>query len=503
MPSIVTQTFKNRQVDAFLSLLAESKAYIFVGNSYPWEDEEDPPIPIDNDGSYFNVWDRIYGMKLVPGGSYGKVIRRRDWKSGEVYSMYSTNMGPISSTPFYVMHEYRVYKCIWNNYGAASIDPPTTTESMIYSAIDGYIWSYMYTIDTASAQKFLTPEYMPVLVDTTVQEDASLSMGIVTGVMVTSPGAGFTSVNAIGGTTDAILYPTIDPVTLEILSVEVIDGGDGYVAPVTFTTTRGSGAAFTATVSGGRITEVAVTNGGSGYQPATINIVSGSGTGFAAKAITQNGQLIRVDIDDAGEGYTFLRLEVTGHADDQDPATVEPILAPILGHGYNAEEELGASNIMFTTLFAPVEVEGYIPPNNRYRNIGLILDPAVYGDPATPFEQNIGTNLIKLRQTAGTSLSFIRNELITDTVTGAQGKLVHWDEDAGEMWLVRTQQENFIPFVVGNDVEGADSGKIITVAEITNPDLAKYTGQIHYIENREPVQRTTSQFEEIKIVIEF
>lgn len=509
MPAIVTQTFKNRQVDAFLNFLSDKNAYIFVGNPYQWEDETSPPIPVDNDGSFFNVWDKVYGLKLVPQGSYGKVIRRRDWRPGDVYDIYSTNMGPIEETSFYVMHEYNVYKCIWNNDGSPSTDPPTGTDNL-FETNDGYVWAFMYTIDTSNAQKYLTPEYMPVIIDSAVQQNAEMSTGIVTGVRVIDPGTGFTSIDATspGMSRAAELYPTMNA-SGGIESVEVIDGGSGYSTPVSVVVTgNGVGASLVATVSGdGRISSITVGNSGTGYIQPAIDITAGSGTGFHAIPVIQNGQLTRVHIKegDEGDGYTFLSLAVVGGAD----AAVEPILAPILGHGYNAEEELGASNIMFTALFSPSEVAGYIPPNNQYRDLGLILDPEV--NPATMaepmegviFENPVGTNLVKLKQHLTSEGTFLRNELIRDTVTNALGKIVHWDEAAGEVWLIRTQQENFIPFTVGHIVEGTDLGKQFQVAEIIEPGVAKYTGQIHYIEQREPVQRTASQFEEIKIVIEF
>ena len=36
-----------------------------------------------------------------------------------------------------------------------------------------------------------------------------------------------------------------------------------------------------------------------------------------------------------------------------------------------------------------------------------------------------------------------------------------------------------------------------------NPDVKKYSGEIIYIDNRAPISRTSSQKEEVKIVIEF
>ena len=41
------------------------------------------------------------------------------------------------------------------------------------------------------------------------------------------------------------------------------------------------------------------------------------------------------------------------------------------------------------------------------------------------------------------------------------------------------------------------------VSGIANPEIKKYSGEVIYIDNRAPVTRTSSQKEEVKIVIEF
>ena len=41
------------------------------------------------------------------------------------------------------------------------------------------------------------------------------------------------------------------------------------------------------------------------------------------------------------------------------------------------------------------------------------------------------------------------------------------------------------------------------VSGVASPDVKKYSGDIIYIDNRAPVTRTSSQKEEVKIVIEF
>ena len=52
------------------------------------------------------------------------------------------------------------------------------------------------------------------------------------------------------------------------------------------------------------------------------------------------------------------------------------------------------------------------------------------------------------------------------------------------------------------------SGKVIQYGQqftngIAPPDIQKYSGEIIYVDNRAPITRSTSQKEELKIVVEF
>lgn len=70
----------------------------------------------------------------------------------------------------------------------------------------------------------------------------------------------------------------------KILSVAVIDGGSGYVAPqVAINDPTGTGATAAAAVTGGVITEIIVTNAGQGYTDPTVTIVDSAGSDAVAQ----------------------------------------------------------------------------------------------------------------------------------------------------------------------------------------------------------------------------
>jgi uncharacterized repeat protein (TIGR01451 family) len=110
-----------------------------------------------------------------------------------------------------------------------------------------------------------------------------------------NPGDPFTyTITALNaGTADATNVTVADPLpsglTLlsaakSVISASIVAGGTGYTSAPTVifnnSGTNGTGAAATATVSGGAITAITITNGGSGYTTApTISFTGGGGTG--------------------------------------------------------------------------------------------------------------------------------------------------------------------------------------------------------------------------------
>ncbi len=80
-----------------------------------------------------------------------------------------------------------------------------------------------------------------------------------------------------------------------VASVTITDGGDGYLAPptVTFTGGGGTGAAATAVITDGVVTDVLITSGGQDYTSApTVTFTLGDGEGATGTAVrnTQDNQ---------------------------------------------------------------------------------------------------------------------------------------------------------------------------------------------------------------------
>ncbi|PLS01598.1 hypothetical protein [Neobacillus cucumis] len=145
--------------------------------------------------------------------------------------------------------------------------------------------------------------------------DPATGTGPITEMSIIDGGSGYTSaptVNITGG------YGTGATANAEITNgmvtkINVSNGGNGYsVGPiVTFEGGGGTGATATATVIKNPVTEISsisqitVTNGGTGYtSPPNVTITGGNGSGAAATAEIANGIVTNVTITDGGSGYS-------------------------------------------------------------------------------------------------------------------------------------------------------------------------------------------------------
>ena len=337
----------------------------------------------------------------------------------------------------------------------------------------------MYTITASDQNKFLTADFMPVSTDSTVS--AAATDGAIESLVVTA-GSGYTN-----GTYYAAVY------------------GDGTSAGTS------SGAVIRITVSGGTIqsfgltagTDTTINSAGSGYTYGTVNL---------------------------GSSYTFsdTDLSTASSMGSGSGGEVAVVISPKNGHGYDAPAELGGHYVMMRTTLTGAEADDVLAGND-FRNIALVIDPTTYGTTTaattTTYRQ---TYALKLTSTSGT---FSADEKITQTTTGAIGKVVEWDSTLSILYY---QQERYgdygtnsttgayVAFSGANVVTGASSsatgtpdasadtavtlanGSTITFSDgYANPELEPDSGNIIYQENRRPISRATDQTEDIKIIVEF
>jgi hypothetical protein len=479
---------------------------------YRFATEEIPAqiADFDNQEEKFNVYSEMIAYKRINSTNARHVIRRVNWATSVTYDMWKpdysaqklsatgqASLGSIDAK-YAVLNNssYEVFTCVYNgsNYdwpnGRPSTYPPTTspvsgegTYANGYftepSGTAEYIWKYMYTIPTDDVIKFLSSDFMPVVLNEDVQTSAV--DGAIKAVVLGDEGANLP--------TSATLYAAI------------IGNGTGGKVKIE-------------TNSSGEITKATVETAGSGYSYANILLKN---------------------------GFLFTNSSLTTAATVSANATgyIEVIIPPQGGYGKDPVVELNSKRIMTNIRLTYAEGSGDFPVDNDFRRIGLLEDPQQFGSTAF-FTAETGSGLfaVKIQNATG---NFVADEPITQTIGGvvSKGKVVSWVLDDGSTTAgvlkyiqtpeLHTHEGAVVPFratasepIVGSlsGIEGtvntSFTGSLLgstftTGVDPTNPanggfaapEVKPRSGELIYIENRRLITRAPDQIEDIKLVVEF
>ena len=286
MASIVTTKFRVHNAEQFAEAFSETSntiMYLFIGKNTTFPDDNNPPTPVNSTANVeYTPWRDMYAAKRITTADVTHAIPRYDWTSGTVYDKYDdqdTNL--LESDDFYVITEdYNVYKVLGNAGGTASTTKPTGVSTTPFTAADGYVWKYMYTVTTAKALKFLTNDYIPV--QTLASDDGTDQWDV--------------QAAAIDG---------------GVHVVNVTAGGSGYgSAPAVTIAGDGTGATANSTIVSGAVTAVTITNPGTGYTRAQVTFASGAAA--ATAVISPKGGHGANAVEELGGKYIMLNVRLDG-----------------------------------------------------------------------------------------------------------------------------------------------------------------------------------------------
>lgn len=266
MTAITTRNLRINSAEQLLESVSEPAAtymYIAYGKNSPWANDSLPNTAVDTTSDRDDVWRNMIGGKRITGNDITLAIRRINWTSNTTYQIYDDTSSTLydANNQFYVItDEFNVYKCLFNNNSANSTVKPTYVQASFSSTeADGYVWKYMYTLNTRDKQKFLTNDWIPVR--TLSLNDGSQQYAV--------------QQAAVDGAIDIII---------------VTNGGSNYtnssnvVVTITGDGSNASAIAYVNTVSN-TIANVVVTNRGLGYTTATAKVSGGGGSDAALRVI--------------------------------------------------------------------------------------------------------------------------------------------------------------------------------------------------------------------------
>lgn len=485
MAAIITEKFRIHNAKQFKEDFGESasSSYIFIGRSFDWTDENNPPAPANAVGEEIDSYADMIAMKKVSTSDVSHGLTRHDWTSGTSYDEYShdysaTNLSPASSSNnlydsrFYVItDEYNVYKCIRtgrNSSGAvvvSDVKPTGTSATTLVETADstaasgrGYLWKYMYTISASETIKFVTNDFIPVKTIGAIASVDGTGSGGAIGSTATDDGSAQWDVenSAVNG---------------GINHVSVTAGGSGYTDG-TYTSVPivgdGSGGVCTVVVSSGAITHVTVTTVGSGYKRASISVSGISGIG-------------------GGSG-----------------GTLKPIISPLLGHGADPVQELGGNFVCVNARLEFAEGSGDFPIDNDFRRIGLIQDPFNVGTTTVATSTSLAAySQMTLSSVSGLAVDNLILSAAADGSGVAVSRVVSISGLVVSHVPVANSAGGYVDFASSDSVyvSGSSIGTVNSV-NAAFPEVERYSGQIMYVENRGAVTRAADQIEDIKLIIE-
>ncbi len=517
MAAIITDQIRILNAKNFVAgVTSTANAYYsFIGLPNPTDVQSDwdsdPPSPKDNFEEEDSYWDTMVALKKINSSDVRQVVPRRKWSSGTTYDMYRndysrTNTASVSgatnlyaATYFVVNSDYRVYECLRNGVdpdnpnGKPSLDEPTFTDLEPRSAGtsgDGYLWKYLYTIKPSDIVKFESTDYLPVPADwETSTDNAAVRNNAVDGsikvVTISNAGVGI-------GTADAV-YTKVP-----------IKG-------------NGSGAECTITInSSSQVSDVTVSTQGSGYTYGSVDLVAGG----------------------VPTGTTRPVLDV--------------IISPPGGHGANIYRELGAYNVL---LYSRIENDNENPDfvtGNQIARVGLVCNPQAFDSTALlSVDKATASGALRLSGAGYSSATFTADSYVTQTVGSgltAAGRVVSYDQTTGVLkyWQDKALAgfntvgtavtEPTYGFKLNAFTSSPDTGGSLTIVPSTgsnlaidtsftgvstvinnrtyylgqeftngigNPEVKKYSGNILYVDNRPSITRSSTQKEDIKIILQF
>jgi hypothetical protein len=477
---------------------------------YRYGTENEPPLPLDNQTEKFDVYDDIIAAKRITSEYARAVVRRYNWDlvanpkfdmwkpdysatpagGGQIGKSSATGATSIADAKFYVMNSaYEVFKCLYNGEnpsnpaGQNATQEPITTSGNYSGGIftesqgAGYIWKYMYTLPTDDVIRFLSSDFLPVVLPTNasrIDTKAAAQAGAINVALVKDTGSNLPAAQTV--------YTAIRG-----------DGGAGIVEIVT--------------TAGGAIDSARVVAPGSGYTYASVSLANGNL--FGNQALTSNVA--------TPAGFT---------------GAIEVVLPPQGGHGSDMELELNAKRVMTNIRLTYAEGAGDFPVDNDFRRIGIVQDPIDFA--TLQYATSDTLNGLYALKVSGATADFIADEVISQTVNGgantAYGKVVSWVLDSGSTTSgilkffqrptehvdtdgqIYRFEANGAAAVTGaqSAAQGNPNTTVNGVVEginLTNglgePEISNNSGDVIYVENRRLITRAPDQIEDIKLVIEF
>ena len=474
-----------------------SNYYITFGKFFEWDDDNNPPATNTSiKESFYDVYSNMLFGKKVSENDIGYIAKRITWTTGTVYDYYSHLDPDLYQKNFYVVNSLnRVYKCIFNNYGATStVEPNTTQTSGTFTLADGYIWKFLFTIPGASINRFSTATYFPVVPSSAVARQAI--KGAIHNTVLTNTGKNYISAN---GSVDVVI---------DTKNFKVANSGasiiNGAYAGSSFYVYSGTGSpalavidSYVVNTSGKFVTTSSDINGLDSTSLYRINprvLITGDGTGATAYSMidSDTGKLQSINMLNTGRNYSHATVTISANAEFGSGGAAYSIISPPGGHGSDVISELGTDIMGISVETKPTDE---FPTWATYRQIGLLFNPKASSNSVT--FSGLKFNYMLNFELFNTTDIFNAGDTIRGLLSKSTATVAFMNTTS--MYVLNS----IGTFRSYETIISGDTGKTCTITIINNPELVPYSGEIFYYKNIQPINRASITKEQVKLYFNF
>lgn len=457
MASIITDKLRKQVAEKLLTEILNStdgnQYYIGIGKSDQYDDSDNTVTPVRSLREERIARANLQSIKVVTSQGASFVVPRYNWTSGTTYSAFNDNAAGLPSNSYYILTENNeVYICLQqgkNALGAAAVstvqpnyNTAGVSATQAFQTADGYRWKYVYALSAIKANQFLSANYFP----TQFIDDSSGGVG------------------------------------LNAFEIEQAQVQEAAVA--------------------GQILGVNITSGGTGYSSAPTVTFRGNGTNAAATATISGGVVVKIEMNNEsaamGSGYDYASVVFSGGS-PTTAATGRAIIGPANGLGANVLDDLKATSVMVTAKPNGDEGGTFLINNQDFRQI-VLLKNVKYKDSDGIFTETTGKALRSVTVDSASTLT-------VDNLLSGDSASAYIDQISGTTVFYH-QNENTGFGSFANEPVTDDGGGTASILNALDSggrgaEVDAFSGDVLYIENRAPIERTSVQSEDIKIVLTF
>jgi hypothetical protein len=536
---LLTTSFKTHDIEKFyyspISLLSDTNdlitnLYCFIGYRNP-DTANSLQIPVNSNAYLKSVYKSMFAAKRITNNELSPVIEKIKWSANTFYDIYTDKEDMFEKDingklmkKFYVVNRFdQVFKCLWNGknrsntYSVSSITRSNTIVSIEYSGLNSYSIGEYITLQNCNPADYNGTYRVVSSTNGKANVAYGLSESYKLGIANT-----YISGGRINKTKLSTVEPYLDAGTFDTSLLQITS--DGYKWKYIYTIDKGRKEKFydndyipvpikedeppnigETSSKAGSIDIIGLLEGGSGYSAGTDTVdIKITGDGYNANAIAYitSNSIVDILVTSPGYGYTYADLSITPSGVlSGNGANAEIYISPIGGHGFDPIEEFGCDTIMISCEFQGNE-SGKIPTNLVFNQLGLLVNPYELESDILHANGSIYTLSTAILTTPSIT-PFRQGELIYQGTSITDytfiGECLSFDPTTNALYVINSvgvPRQNYA-------VIGASSGGYAIISGTSEPTMAKYTGNIVYVENIETTQRDSSDTEQFRLIVKY